>query len=497
MNKRLLDACELEPLHLSGAILAHGTLLVVDQNGKISHVAANIADFLGSPPESWLGQYLPAELAGPLQALALKSGSRLVVEGAILASTQIGKGQLDLVASRNQEKSVTLELSASQAEGFHSGFDAGCPPLLTSFSNSPTDALAIAAAQDELLQCIMKLTGFQRVMLYSFREDGDGQVIAESRQGEVYGSYLGLRFPAADIPHIARALYLKNPWRLIPDAAQDPVPLLSRDGMAPDLTYSDLRSVSEVHRVYLANMGVSASLSFPVVSGGALIALVACHHKSPRQPPLQSLIRASRLTVDFGLAMSASQAHNRIRLIDGLAHRFDSARFLLHRHGDLISAWPELGELLMHVFGADGATLCQDDACVSLGKSFEPAALSAFDEWFCHEQKEFIWFGDSLTRLVKNYPLSEVAGASALRIKARNGRELRVYLTRLEHIHEVAWGGNPDKPFEFHDGALGIAPRRSFEKWVEQRFGYSRAWDNEARLLAFKLRELLMNQASL
>jgi two-component system, chemotaxis family, sensor kinase Cph1 len=363
MNSRLLETCELEALHLSGAILPHGTLLVVDRDGKISHVAANIADWLGTPPEAWLDQSLPDELATPLLDLALKSGSRLMLEDVMQAPAHTGKGLLDLVASRNQEQSITLELTASQVEGYSSGFDPGCPPLLTSFSNSPTDKQTITAAQEELVQHIMNITGFQRVMLYSFREEGDGQVIAEARQGEAFGSYLGLRFPASDIPHIARALYLKNPWRLIPEPAKDPVPLLSRVGSAPDLTYSDLRSVSEVHRVYLANMGVTASLSFPVISGGVLIALVACHHNSPRQPPLRSLIRASRLTADFGLAMSASQAHNRIRLIDGLARRFDSARFLLHRHGDLISAWQELGELLMHEFSADGASLCQDDAC--------------------------------------------------------------------------------------------------------------------------------------
>ena len=47
------------------------------------------------------------------------------------------------------------------------------------------------------------------------------------------------------------------------------------------------------------------------------------------------------------------------------------------------------------------------------------------------------------------------------------------------------------RPVEYHDGALGIAPRRSFEKWMEKRLGYSRAWGNEARLLALNLRDLL------
>jgi len=67
--------------------------------------------------------------------------------------------------------------------------------------------------------------------------------------------------------------------------------------------------------------------------------------------------------------------------------------------------------------------------------------------------------------------------------------EVRLYLCRREWLHEVAWGGNPDKPVEYHDGTLGIAPRRSFEKWVEKRIGYCRPWENEVRLLLLRLRE--------
>jgi light-regulated signal transduction histidine kinase (bacteriophytochrome) len=137
-----------------------------------------------------------------------------------------------------------------------------------------------------------------------------------------------------------------------------------------------------------------------------------------------------------------------------------------------------------------------DDAASSLGASFDQSALAHFDDWFCREQSEIIYFCNSLMRQVPELPLSEVAGVLAMRLKQRDGTELRLYLTRMEYIHEVAWGGSPEKPFETHDGLLGIAPRQSFEKWVEKRLGYSRPWDNESRLLGFKLRELLMQELS-
>jgi light-regulated signal transduction histidine kinase (bacteriophytochrome) len=487
MVDHFLASCESEQLHLSGAILAHGCLLVVDAGGLISHVSANIDAWLGGAPDDWIDQPLPEALALPVQNLAAVAGSRLVVTSVMPALPGRLMEAFDLVASRNAEGGVTLELLEHVAEALPSG------PVF-SLAQTLADQTAVSAAQHALVEKIAEITGFQRVMLYMFRDDGDGEVIAEARTGEVYGSYLGLRFPASDIPQIARTLYKQNPWRLIPDASTDPVALLARERTPPDLTYSDLRSVSPIHRVYLANMGVCASLSFPVVIGGGLNALVACHHNSPRQLSLGKLSQASQRVRNHAMSMTDFQTRQRMRMIDGLTHRFDNARQMLQRHGDVVSAWTELGAWLIQEFHADGASLCLDDECVSQGLGFEADVLAVFDPWFQTTLGEPVWSSDSLMRQSPEFPLSEVAGVLALRVKLVSGQSLRVYLCRRESIHEVAWGGNPEKPVEYHDGRLGIAPRHSFEKWMEKRLGYSLSWDNETRLLALKLRELLLRE---
>ena len=104
------------------------------------------------------------------------------------------------------------------------------------------------------------LTGFDRVMMYRFDSNWDGEVIAESRE-ESLDSYLGNRFPASDIPAQARLLYTKNLVRMIADVEAVPVPLVLSGGerAAVDLSYSWLRSMSPVHVNYLRNMGVKAS----------------------------------------------------------------------------------------------------------------------------------------------------------------------------------------------------------------------------------------------
>src|SRR5690606_17996009 len=124
------------------------------------------------------------------------------------------------------------------------------------------------AAQDmsSLLQLAAeetrRITGFDRVMIYQFDADWNGNVVAEVRNAR-FPSYLGLRFPASDIPRQARELYRRNRLRLIARANYEPVSLITApDEVAPlDLSLSTLRSVSPVHREYMANMGMDSSMS--------------------------------------------------------------------------------------------------------------------------------------------------------------------------------------------------------------------------------------------
>lgn len=485
MPDRFLADCEREALHRSGAIQGHGALLVLDATGRVSHVSANIGDFFDDAPTDWLGKLLPGFLSHLIADPDTPPGSRKVLEGQV----ETGSGRLDLMVTRGPEGSLLLEMTPQP------DLDIAPIGLPRTVATPPGNEKALLAAHQDLTELVARQTGFQRVMYYAFREDGDGEVIAETRQPEAYGSYLGLRFPASDIPQIARTLYVNNPWRLIPDATVEPVPLLGLDATPPDLTWSDLRSVSPVHRVYLGNMGVVASLSFPVVVNGTLQALVAAHHRSRRQLPLAVLGDLAARVRDHAFICASHQSQRRIHLIDGLSRRFARGQEMLQRHGDLFSAWPELGAWLLEEFNADGATLCSPTQYTAVGLALEPAALNSLDEWFCETQENLVWSSDSLSRHLPGFPLSETAGVLALRFGGRD-RSLRIYMTRAEYVHEVAWGGNPDKPVERHDGQLGISPRRSFEKWVEKRMGYSRAWDNETRLLALKLRDLLLKSAS-
>ena len=127
--------------------------------------------------------------------------------------------------------------------------------------------------------------------------------------GPASASFLGLHYPASDIPVQARALYLRNLFRIIADVDAVPVPILpplDEHGRPLDLSMSVLRSVSPIHIEYLKNMGVGASLSISIVVDGRLWGLFACHHYGPRLPSAQSRSTAELFGQMFVAALKAA-----------------------------------------------------------------------------------------------------------------------------------------------------------------------------------------------
>src|SRR3954463_14228762 len=121
----------------------------------------------------------------------------------------------------------------------------------------------VADLAQEAARQLKVLTGFDRVMVYRFHPDGSGEVIAEVAAAGLE-PFIGLHYPASDIPAQARALYQRNWLRIIADIHARPVPLVSTATHTAgllDLSMSALRAVSPIHIEYLQNMGVGGSMS--------------------------------------------------------------------------------------------------------------------------------------------------------------------------------------------------------------------------------------------
>jgi light-regulated signal transduction histidine kinase (bacteriophytochrome) len=142
----------------------------------------------------------------------------------------------------------------------------------------------LTALAQEAARQLKILNGFDRVMVYRFHPDGSGEVIAEVAASGLE-PFLGLHYPASDIPKQARILYQRNWPRIISDIDAKPALLTSTAAHSAallDLSMSVLRSVSPIHVEYLRNMGVAASMSVSILRDGKLWGLFACHHYSPR-----------------------------------------------------------------------------------------------------------------------------------------------------------------------------------------------------------------------
>ncbi|RZK99000.1 MAG: GAF domain-containing protein, partial [Pedobacter sp.] len=129
---------------------------------------------------------------------------------------------------------------------------------------------------------IRALTGYDRVMVYRFDKEYNGEIFAESKVDE-HEPFLGLHYPHTDIPLQARQLYIKNLLRLIVDIDYTPVPIFTKENATNeslDLSHSTLRSVSPIHVQYLKNIGVEATLTISLLHEGKLWGLIACHHYS-------------------------------------------------------------------------------------------------------------------------------------------------------------------------------------------------------------------------
>ena len=133
------------------------------------------------------------------------------------------------------------------------------------------------------------LENYERGMVYQFRDDNSGEVLHEIKKPHITTSYLGMRFPASDIPLPARQLYIKNGLRYIENVEAEAVPIIS-DGPV-DLSHCRMRAVSKPHIVYLRNMGIVSSLSIAIVVEGELWGLFAFHgYSKPFKPSLHQRI---------------------------------------------------------------------------------------------------------------------------------------------------------------------------------------------------------------
>lgn len=455
-----LEACAREPIHRPGHIQPRGAMLVLDlETFSLAGASANAAKWLGPVSADIMKR---PEYAGLLEALRTwRSGELAVFEW---RGTLAGR-PLQGVGHRSGQH-IVLEFEAAPTEGMET-LEARFPRL-RAFAEALPAAGEGSALLDEIARFVREMTGFDRVLVYQFDPDWNGLVEGESGNGRL-PSYLGLRFPASDIPAQARQLYTLNRVRIIADVNYAPIPIESFSphlGPDLDLSLSVLRSVSPVHLEYMRNMGTHASMSISILIDGRLWGLVACHSAEPHSVPLQL-----RNVCDFAVQLAASEIAARQRSADA-AERLAIGRV----HGRLMAAmsgtrhWAvELqasGDALLELVKAGGAAIvAPDQALIRIGNSPSEAEITSVVEWLERSGENAVFATDSL---VRELPEAEAFAEVASGLLAMPISELHtswVLWFRPELRKTVRWGGEPHKLVR---EAGRIHPRKSFAAWQEQ-----------------------------
>ena len=491
----LVAGCEREQLHLSGAIQPHGALVfIAASDARITHASANTAAFLGLEPSSLLG-------ADARAALPFLSAGHLT-EGA--PGKVLVEAQPVAINDRNVLLTVTAHdqgwLVECQAPPSVEPPPGASMRLSQRLMRPPSSDDELPAYYARAAAAVREASGFDRVMIYRFHEDWSGEVVAEDGE-QSFGSYLGLRFPASDIPRIARDLYQVTGSRLIPDVEAAPVGLLTASPATPplDLTHTDLRSVSPVHIRYLQNMQVGASFSLAVRLKDSLWGLIACHHRtawgiSPRQRRV-----CLEIANAFSLGLMGHSAMVRMRFVDQAERRV----------GQLLAGLGETFPLLEHLAGkADeimglargaGLFLALDRDHFQHGDVPGPAALRRVDDWFMDQASDLVVTEQLESQLPEATKWRDTAsGLLAFRVRVARAfdREwLRVYWFRPEAPRTVHWAGRPEKSMVRIGGQDMLNPRKSFEHWSEVTRGQSASWSQQDQIMAMRLRSQLLQFA--
>lgn len=486
--------CHKEPIHIPGKVQDHGFLIAVDRSYKITFCSENVIDFLGITAESLLNQ--PAGVLD--EYLRRTEPPDFITQLIRLAHTDQGFEPFNPYPLTL--KSLPFNLIISRSDQFYllefepelSDLRADLQRIVgRSLSEMLSDSNPTSILNKSVGK-IKEIIGYDRVMIYKFHADGHGEVVAEMKNDDLE-PFLGLHYPATDIPKQARELYKKNLTRLISNVHTTPSAILTtpEGGKAPlDLTNSALRAVSPIHIQYLKNMGVASSFSISLVNEDELWGLVACHNYTPRFINYKERDAAKLI----GQVLSSALSFRMLEQDEQNASRFKASTDVLVRQlirdSNIEDALFQNKVTLLDAVDATGVVLYFDNEIRTLGNVPGEDFLDGLATWLDVNMEPDIYATQKLSEI---YPDAfAYKGIASGMLVCRLSRALKEYMIwfRPEVITTINWAGNPDKAVQFTgNDLLDISPRKSFEVWSDEVKSTAQPWLNEELQSALRLKE--------
>ncbi|MEO0457320.1 MAG: ATP-binding protein [Cyanobacteria bacterium P01_A01_bin.114] len=471
-----IDSCDREPIHIPAAIQPHGVLLVLSEaDWTIVQVSQNTADYLGKTPETLLGQ--------PLSGLLNDAQMRTLQQCLAAAFETVNPLRFELEVGgtvqgfsgvvHRSDDAVLLELEPLEPEANQTAvsfFD------FYSLVKQPVSRLQQTQTLAELCQtaadAVKQVSGFDRVMVYKFDPDGSGSVIAEALQPEL-SPFIGLHYPATDIPEQAKYLYVLNPLRLIPDVTYRPVPLTPMNNPLSDtpldMSLSTLRSVSPLHIEYLGNMGVSATIAISLVQNHRLWGLIVGHHGSPRQLSYELRTICEFLGQVTSLELTAREEGEDAQYKIGLKEIQTSFIAALTQGQTLKTGLTHNPAHLTALTGSTGVAFYEKGEITLLGETPQLSEVSDLVRWVKEQfGQDVVYHTPALSQVYPAAAEFESGTSGLLALAISEVQQLYVLWFRPEVLQTVNWAGKPDKPVVVDpEGTVRMSPRQSFELWKE------------------------------
>jgi chemotaxis family two-component system sensor kinase Cph1 len=489
------DICEREPIRTPGTIQPHGALIGLrGENDAIAFASENIGTFLGADAAAVLGksarEFLPAALVDALTAERSEGLLSSINPVCFSQRLALQVPSACWVHQRDGTTFIEFENVSDIAEG-----DAGQPGAVERAIVKIRDADSMKDLDRIVLEAILDITGYQRVLIYAFDQDWNGVTTAEAMRGGDYQPFLGLRFPASDIPRQARELYSENLLRFMADRDAVPSRLVALDtSVVADLSGARLRAQSPVHLEYQRNINVNGAMSASVMKRGKLWGLIVGHHHDPLHVAPAAAIGVGSIVQSYSMRLNdledrslrsrrAEQQRIYSSLLEQMAVRDDFA--------DALASGP-IG--LPALLDANGAAIVRDGKVRRLGDTPpEETILQVLRNQNITNNDGIIATDHAAEWDAALAPHARIA-SGVLIVPLRDELQTRIIWFRPGITETVNWAGNPHKAM--HESGAYALPRRSFERWTEQRSGRSAPWTladiETATSLGFAIGEVIL-----
>lgn len=479
------EFCGSLPLQFINQIQDYGCLVVSDESGKILQVSENVQTILGTIASRLINTNL-SDLIGEQNRQSIIEKITRTPGKLPFTFEHSGNRFSALVHYKEGLQIFEIESSGDNQLSFGDFFRS-----FKIVMNDLEGLTNLDALFDRVLNHLKVQIGFDRIMIYQFDQDWNGTVLAELHE-QGMEPYLGLKFPASDVPKQARALYEKNAYRMIPDRNFTPVKLYPvinpHTNKFVDLSDCNLRSVAGVHIEYLKNMNVQASMSMRLMVNGKLWGLISCHHRTAKKLNFEecSLFELLSSVISNQISQIVNQRYfERITLLQEIKSKLVQQ---VMDQDDLLEGLTSDENQLKNLFDVEGILVSKKNEVRRIGKVPDNSQVEDLMMWLGSHKIDSLFYSDSYSLLNDDAANYKNIGSGIIVLPVYPDGDEYIIGFRPEELRNVHWGGNPNDAIQFEADGKKYHPRNSFHKWQQTVKGSSKPWQEEELTVAEQLR---------